>query len=350
MLRLADGLDRCGQNVKSVFLYFREPIENGDFEFETLLDRPPARIADYLCLLRKLWQLFRQFRPDTAISFLPLASILGACIGRISGVPQRIVSHRVPTNTVSRAMRTADWLTAWSGGYTGVVAVSKSVARSCATYPKWLRSRIRVIYNGIKGFRASELTKAEARAHLGLPSDGLILAAVGRLSRQKNYPMIIEAISATPPSVKLVIAGEGEDRGAIEKQISALSLDDRLFLLGAIARDDVPHLLRAADIFVQPSLFEGQSNALLEALHAGLPCFVSDPPEQVETVADVRDNGDLRDVAGAILPVDNPSAWATAITEAEKDPELDSKYASAISARAACFTYQRMMQQFSQIT
>lgn len=341
MLRLASGLSNRGIPARAVFLYTREPMAEGDFPFRALLDHPPANLRDYVRIIELLWGELRAQQPRTVVTFLPLANVVGTVVARMARVGRRIVSHRVPVATYSGAMQLLDRIAALLGFYTQVVAVSQSVADSCALYPEKVRRNIKVIYNGLKDWQPSSLTKSDARRKFGLEDGIFTLSAVGRLDYQKNYPMLIEAMVGLPISVKLVIAGEGPDRAELESQISRLDLGTQVRLIGPIPRGDVPDLLAAADLFVQPSRFEGQSNALLEALSAGLPCYVSDAPEQIETIS--NDNGM---VAGAVLPVGDSSAWNAAIAQAAQDTELLTRLEPAINDRAACFTFDRMIDQF----
>lgn len=339
-LRLAAGLVESGYETEAWFLYDPDPVQGGDYPYTALIDGRVGGLADNVRIVTRLWQQMRRFRPDVVVTFLPFASVLGSLIARLTGVPVRIVSHRVPCNTYSRAMRPLDRLSAVVGNYTDVVAVSASVARSCAGYPQTLKARTHVVYNGLKDWPRSPLSKAQAREHLGLPVDSALVVAVGRLAEQKNYPVLIDAMRDTPSHLVLAVAGEGPDREAIESQIAANGLAGRILLLGSIAREEIPHLLAAADTFAQPSLFEGQSNALLEALHAGLPCLVSDAPEQVETVT-----GSNGEVAGAVLPVHDADAWREALVRFATHPPSPDLLAT-IRRQSELFTFDRMMKGF----
>lgn len=339
-LRLAAGLSGTGHEVRAFFLYRREDVEAGDFPARSLLSTPPRNPLEFLRMLWRLHKVIEEYRPHAIITFLPLASILACTLGWLHGARARIVSHRVPRGTYGRILLALDGMLAWAGAYSDVVAVSRSVARSCRPYPRWLRRRVRVIYNGLKDWQPSSLGREEARRRLDLPRDAFVVAAVGRIDPQKNYRVLIDAMSGLPVKVVLAIAGDGSERSAVEARLAAEGLSDRVRLLGNIARGEVPHLLKAADLFVQPSLFEGQSNALLEALAAGLPCFVSEAPEQAETISGPGGT------AGAILPTRDSEAWEAAIASACCDPQFLAKMAPAITAQAARFTYDRMVGNF----
>lgn len=339
-LRLAAGLANAGHEARALFLYRREEVEAGDFPASSLLPTPPRGPLQFIRMAWRLHKAIREFRPQGIITFLPLASVMACSIGWAHGVRARIVSHRVPRGTYGRILLALDRILAWTGAYSDVVAVSASVARSCRTYPQWLRKRVRVIYNGLKDWQPSSLDRDAARRRLDLPRDAFVVAAVGRIDPQKNYRILMDAVPGLPSNVVLAIAGEGSERNAVEARIAAEGLGERVRLLGNIPRGEVPHLLKAADLFVQPSLFEGQSNALLEALAAGLPCFVSDAPGQAETISGPAGT------AGAILPTHDCEAWEAAIATACCDPGYRTKMAPAVVAQAARFTYERMVRDF----
>jgi glycosyltransferase involved in cell wall biosynthesis len=102
------------------------------------------------------------------------------------------------------------------------------------------------------------------------------LIAVGRLVPQKNFSFLIEVFSIVIkelPNLELFIYGEGPLRDSLEQQILTLGLSDNVFLPGVV--DNMFEELSQSALFVQTSLYEGQSNALLEAILHGLPVLVS---------------------------------------------------------------------------
>ncbi|MBV2149765.1 glycosyltransferase family 4 protein [Sphingobium sp. AS12] len=343
-LRLAAGLEEAGWSCRGIFLYYRKEMNNVDHTYECLLDRPPRSPGDFIKIIWRLRGVMRMERPEAVVCFLPLAMVLGSLIAQNCGVRQRIVSHRVPADTYGAMMRWLDILAAWAGLYTEVVAVSKSVGRSCKPYPRWLKRRIHVVYNGLKGWRRSDKNQEEARSHFGLTVKGKLIVAVGRLDAQKNYPVLIDAMVTVPADVRLAIAGQGELLDEIIAQIARLKLQERVTVLGAISRTDVPHLLAAADVFAQPSLFEGQSNALLEALAAGLPCIVSDAPEQIETIT-----SNTGEAAGLVLPATDPVAWSEGIASFLSDDGRLITAKARAKERSEAFTYDKMVNGFAKV-
>lgn len=106
-----------------------------------------------------------------------------------------------------------------------------------------------------------------------------IIAATGRLNKQKNHPLLIKAfklIHEKHPDYKLIIYGEGPERNRNEVLVKELGLNDCVLLPGAI--NDVIKTIRNASIYVLSSDFEGMPNALMEAMAVGLPCISTDCP------------------------------------------------------------------------
>lgn len=128
---------------------------------------------------------------------------------------------------------------------------------------------------------------ASLRAALGIPADAALIGSVGRLVGQKRYDRLIEAV-ASLPDVHLLVLGEGPERTALESLASERDLAGRFHLPGH--RDDVGPALDAMDVFVVPSDREGMSNAMLEALAAGVPVVSTDVSGAREALA-VREEG-----------------------------------------------------------
>jgi glycosyltransferase involved in cell wall biosynthesis len=112
--------------------------------------------------------------------------------------------------------------------------------------------------------------------------------------------------------VSLVLVGDGEERDRLASKAAELGVADRVHFAGRVA--DPAEYLRAADAFVLPSVAEGMSNSLLEAMATGLPCLASD----------IGGNTDLlgQRGAGLLLPGDNTQAWADAILRVVADRDF----------------------------
>ena len=132
--------------------------------------------------------------------------------------------------------------------------------------------KVIAIPNGVPDQRATPTrSPEEVRAELGLGGSFVVLAT-GRLARQKGIEFLVSAAAQLPdemPSTKILIAGDGPLAAQLARLVSDLGLDETVLLLGH--RSDVGDLLAAADLVVLPSLWEGLSISLLEAMAAGKP-------------------------------------------------------------------------------
>ena len=150
-------------------------------------------------------------------------------------------------------------------------------------------------------------SKLETRQHLRLPKDAFLVGTVSRLVPQKSVHDLIAATRQCE-DVVLCIVGDGPLRLDLEKQ--ATDLRDRVLFLGA--RDDVPRVLAALDVFALGSRWEGEPIALLEALSVGLPCVATNTEGAREI---------LTENIGLLVPSGDPSAMAAAWKVLHADPE-----------------------------
>jgi len=137
----------------------------------------------------------------------------------------------------------------------------------------------RLIRSGIPltRFGPDEGRGAEVRGRLGISPGAIVVGSVGRLSLQKN-PMgfvdVADALLKLHPAAQFVYVGDGPLREEVESAIAKLGIGDNLRLLGL--RADVPDLLRAMDVFILTSLWEGLPRVVLQALATGLPVVAFD--------------------------------------------------------------------------
>ena len=156
------------------------------------------------------------------------------------------------------------------------VAVSAHVRESLASdlgLGPAAAARIRVVTNGVDIPAAPDpAVCARLRTELGVPPGAPLLLAAGRLGEQKNFGDLLKiaaALRTRSREFRLVIAGEGEQRGELERTVAELDLGERVRLAGL--RPDLRQLMQAADLFLMTSLWEGLPLVLLEAMAAALP-------------------------------------------------------------------------------
>lgn len=156
--------------------------------------------------------------------------------------------------------------------------------------------------------------KISLRQELSYPSEGIIFLYVGRLVALKRLDMLINIWSGIKYSNSsyLLLVGDGPDRRRLQILAGSRGVADRVHFVGAT--DNVLPYYQMADIFVLPSLYEGLSVALLEAMACGLCVIVSGSPGNLSLIQD--------GINGLVFPVDKPELLSKCLTMAVADPEL----------------------------
>jgi glycosyltransferase involved in cell wall biosynthesis len=163
--------------------------------------------------------------------------------------------------------------------------------------------------------------RIDAQKKLGLV-DKILVLSMGRLSAQKSLPFMLEVFASAyveNRKLHLLIVGDGPERGSLEALAESLGINQSVSFEGN--QIDVRPYLSAADIFVLPSVSEGISNALLEAMSAGLTCLATPVGGNSEVLA--------HGICGLILPVGDLSAWSRALVEISLSPELRMQFGKA---------------------
>jgi glycosyltransferase involved in cell wall biosynthesis len=176
----------------------------------------------------------------------------------------------------------------------------------------------------------------ELRARLGI--DGPMLAFAGRLTAQKSLRVALEAV-ATVDGVTLLIAGEGDERPAIERDVAELGLGARVRLLGAQPRQQVLELFAAADASLLSSSWENFPHTVVEALAVGTPVIATATGGVAEVVHDGEN--------GLLVPVGDAKALAAAIGRYLSDDALRARLRDAARASVTAYEPERI---FAQLT
>jgi glycosyltransferase involved in cell wall biosynthesis len=191
---------------------------------------------------------------------------------------------------------------------------------------RYTRPRTEVI-TVLYGLNAPELLPER-----GSESDTPTMLAVARLVRQKGLDVLIramKALGAAVPDARLLIAGDGPERPALERLTRDLGLEDRVMLLGH--RDDVDQLMRRAWLLVHPARWEGFGLVLLEAMRMGLPIVATG----VSAIPEIVVAGST----GRLVPPDDPSALAEALIDVLGDERF--------RREAGALGFERLVERFS---
>jgi len=281
---------------------------------------------------RNLMAVLGRPRPDIVLTFHPKIAVFAQIFAFGMRIRGRITSQRNIATTEKPWLRRIDGLYGTLGIYERIGMVSQSTEDTFAAWPAAFRRRSRVLPNGI-------VPVTYGSADFPVLSDVPLLVAVGRLAPQKNYAFLLEVV-ADLPHIQLAVAGEGPDRASLQAQVMRLGLQDRVHFLGALPRDRVNALIARADLFTMPSLYEGMSNALLEALAIGTPIVASDVPAQREVLIDSAGHA-----SGAVLPLEKKT-WVAAIQNLLADPDQRQRYADQARIRAETFTMDRCVDRY----
>ncbi len=189
-----------------------------------------------------------------------------------------------------------------------------------------------VIPNGVPLAEPDGRSRDEVLGSLGLSPDVRLIGAVGRLWPQKRYKDLIWAadlLKVIRDDTHLVIIGDGPERERLERYCRDVAILDRVHLLGH--RSDVARLMPHFNCFWLGSGYEGQSNALMEAMALGLPVVVTNIPGNRDLVE--------HDVTGYLVPVGDRAGFARYTQTLLEEP--------AVAQRLGAAARQRMREQFS---
>lgn len=267
----------------------------------------------------------RELEIDVAHSHEFVMAVYGAAALKRLGLPHVITMHGNQVMTRKWQRRSAlRWAFRRS---TATVAVSRDTKRHLDETLGLRENVVEVIPNGIP-VRPGD--RADTRRRLGVADDELMLLAVGNLLPRKGHAVLLEALDrlssdgAVPPW-KLAIAGDGPERERLEEFARRPGLRDRVLLLGA--RNDVPDLQAAADVFAMPSLWEGLPLAILEAMFARnaiIASGISGIPEAI-----------THDREGLLVPAGDVDALASALRRVLTEPALRDRLGQAALDRAS---------------
>lgn len=211
---------------------------------------------------------------------------------------------------------------------THLIAVSRAVAdvfRERSVLPE---GRIAVIPNGLDLDRLRSGDGRAFRQRLNVPEEDWLIGSAGRLVTQKGFDLLVRAAGVLRQrglSPWLAIAGEGGEREKLVREAEEHGVSDRLVLAGQV--EDMPGFYAALDLFAFPSRMEGRSNALAEAMAAGLPIVATDIPGSDELITSER--------TGIMVPPENAEELAHAIERLIRDRDLAGRLGDAARAWAS---------------
>ena len=225
----------------------------------------------------------------------------------LSGVQKRIVIHHNPVGTYQGGIWVVlEKLMGSVGFYTHIVFVGQRGLDEIAGFPAPYRRRATLILNGVSLPPVGRIDRETRRTECDVAEGELFVLSVGGVERQKNQQVLVDAV-ARCQSVRLVVAGDGSLRPGLMARAEEAGAS--VTWLGKVPRTQVAELYRCADVLAFPSLHEGRSLTLLEAVLAELPVVSSDIPENRAVLGNQAVYLDPTDVEG----------WAATLQELSDD-------------------------------
>jgi sugar transferase (PEP-CTERM/EpsH1 system associated) len=289
--------------------------------------RPGKDLPSYY----RMWRTLRRLQPDI-VHTRNLGTLDMQLAAAAAGVRRRVHgehgwSPADPQGLDPRNLRLRRLLRSLPRGY---VAMSRDIARWLEQSIGVPAARIRQLYSGVDAGRFRP--EGPVPADLPWPRDPgagappVILGSVGRFDPIKNHAGLLRAFRAILERhpewrgrLRLIIAGDGPLRGDLEALARELGLEDSAWLPGA--RSDVPELMRAMDVFVLPSINEGISNTILEAMATGRPVVAGRAGGNPELVVD--------GLTGALYDPGDPNGLATAMEQYVQQADLRQSHGEA---------------------
>lgn len=320
---------------------FRDRIERPDVEVIVLHKKE----GKYPSLYGPLWKVIRQLRPDI-VHTRNLATLEAQIPAYVFGVPHRIHGeHGRDVSDLYGKNRTYNML---RRGIRPLIHRYITVSRDLRD---WLHEtvgvplqRISQIYNGvdIRRFSPAVHGSFEGAEPGFLKGDAVVIGTVGRMSAVKDQVTLVKAFLALLDSepgardfLRLMVIGDGPVRGEVQALLQQAGAASLAWLPGD--RSDIPELLRAMDVFVLPSLGEGISNTILEAMSTGLPVVATRVGGNAELVREAE--------TGALVNPGDAGALAAALGTYIRDKALRMRQGAAARTRVEqCFSLETMVE------
>ena len=320
---------------------FARRIRRNDVELVSLDKRPGKDVAVY----RRMWQTLRRLRADI-VHTRNLGTVDMQWVAFAAGVRRRVHGEHgwEAADPHGRDPRSLRIRRACRPVVQRYVPMSRDLAR-------WLESDvgvrpaiIRQAYSGVDTERFRPRRDGESASS---DDEQVRFGTVGRLDPVKNLHSLLDAFrlarEARPDLVarlSLVIVGDGPGRASLESSARELRLEQCVEFTGT--REEIPELMRGIDVFVLPSLNEGISNTLLEAMASGVPVIAARVGGNPEIVTD--------GVTGTLYDADTPGALVAQLVRYAEDASLRRAHGTAGRERAlATFSLDAMIDRYLEI-
>jgi len=354
VLLLLYGVEAAG--AEKVALSIAKNIDKGKFKPVVCALRGGRLLNEFLALnipvyiLGKkrgvdfsiIWKLLRILKTEEikiihSHNFSP--NFWGRVVGRIARTPVLIITEHTIATAKTRLSKIIDFIL--SKITDKIIAVSNRVRDSHIKEEKIDHEKLITIYNGIESWNYDNkilgIYKKQFLKELGISSENYLITTIGRLEAPKGHENLLKAIPMVLkayPKVCFLMVGDGRLKPELETLAERLSVKENVFFVGY--RTDVRNILAISDLCIIPSIREGFSITLLEAMSVGKPIVATDVGGNSEAIIDGE--------SGIIVQPGDPNALANGIITVHKNKILGEEM--GIKARKRFeefFTIQKMI-------
>ena len=343
LIELLRGLDRGTYEPHVVSLseggFWADEVRRLEVPLTTLASRGHFDLAR----VRALRTVLRTLAPAVLHTILWSANSYGRLAAVGLGVPRVVTAER---NVVARP-RWQQVVERVLDRVTDLYLVNAGAVADELVRHGLPREKIRVVHNGVdlSRFPAFDVDRAAARAALGVPVERRLVAQIGRLAPQKDYPtfLAVAAVLARRfPDVDFLVAGEGPDGDALRRVALDRGLGERVRWLGV--RNDVPRILAAVDVMLLTSRYEGLPNVVIEAMAAGAAVVATDVGGCRELVSPAQHGllvtpGDVDGIAAAAAGLLEDEARRVVLARAARR-RVEAEFSVGAMVRRTCALYE----------
>jgi glycosyltransferase involved in cell wall biosynthesis len=356
ILQIIPTLDRAGAEKQLCLL--AQGLPRDEFEVQVCALTRGGPLAEELAaagipvvVIGKRWKLDPQafwrlreqvarFQPDLIHTWMFAANAYGYAVARACGVKNVVAGQRCVDPWKSRPQLAIDRILARRCRR---VVVNSEGVRDFYVQHGTPAEQLQVIANGVALPDPPAATRRQLLAELELPEDSRLIGLVGRLWPQKRAKDAIWAadlLKVIRNDVHLLVIGDGPHRDRLRRFRDQVRIVDKVHFLGE--RGDVPRLMPHFDVLWSTSGYEGQSNAILEAMAAGVPVVATDIPGTRELV--------LPDVTGFLVRVGDRAGFAKYTERVLNDSALATRLSIAARHRAESeFSVQKMIARHAEL-
>lgn len=304
VLELADRMSTRGHQIQIAYLAGLACLMPNNPDIMVIPINISKSPLGFICGYLRLRRLISDFKPDVVHSHMVHANLLTRLERLTTKIPKLICTAHSTTEGGRLRMFAYRLTDSLADIFSNVSNEAVEAFESNGAAP---RGRMMAVYNGIdtKKFSPDSLRRDDLRDKFKLDSEKIILA-IGRLLEPKDYPNLLRAFSnvaGKTGSAKLWIVGDGPLRKSLESMTIGLGLSKRVTFLGMRSNNDIPDLLRAADVFVLSSAWEGFGLVVAEAMAT----------EKVVVATDSGGVKELVDDCGLLVPPKNSEALSNAL-------------------------------------